>query len=330
MSRDRRVAVGVEIGGGQAAVALIDEEGEVCQRGFAKTLRGRSATATLEPYLRAIDSLLASAQSAGWRVTGVGVSVPGTIEPGTGRALQIPLLPSLNNFPLIELLEARYALPSFLSVDVEAAALGEYYFGAGRGLHRLLFLTMNAVVGAALVVDGQVVPSTQRCVGHVSHFPISVTGPRCSCGKRGCINTLVSLDAMQKMVQRALRRGEETSLVQRFLNREAFSPRLLAEEAGRGDNVALQISNEIAHWLGVAISKYIDLFEPDLLALGGYALEVDRELLLAQVQATQTVGVLSSVSGHSRSLSSVCSLVEVAPARLGRDVTLVGAVTQLF
>src|SRR5690242_12222589 len=84
MGRDQRVAVGVEIGGGQAAIALIDGQGRVRQRCSAKTLRGRPATATLEPYLRTIDSLLASAQAAGWQVTGIGVSVPGSVDPATG------------------------------------------------------------------------------------------------------------------------------------------------------------------------------------------------------------------------------------------------------
>src|SRR5947209_17644191 len=96
---------------------------------------------------------------------------------------------------------------------------------------------------------------------------VSSNGPGCSCGRHGCINTLVSLEAMQKMVQRALRRGEQTSLTQRLLNREYFSSQLLAEEAERGDSVSLQVYGEVGRWLGVATTRYIDLFEPHRLIL---------------------------------------------------------------
>ncbi len=329
MSRDRRVAVGMEIGGGQTTVALIDERGQVRLRYQAKTLRGRPLAATLEPYLRAIETLLASAQAAGWRVDGIGVSVPGSVDPQTRRPQVVPMLPVLNNFPLCELLHTRYDLPTALHADVEAAVLGEHRFGAGRGRRSLLFLTVNAVVGAAMITDGQLVHSAQQAIGHVCHLPLAPSGPRCSCGKRGCVNTLVSLDAMQRMVQRVLRRGEETSLLRRLLNREAFSLRLLAEEAEQGDAVAAQIYNEIVRWLGAAISKYIDLFEPDLLILGGYALDVESEALLAQVRVSQAAGVLNGTTG-SYTLTRGWSPVEIVPARLGRDAALVGAAAPLL
>jgi glucokinase len=248
----------------------------------------------------------------------VGVCVPGSVDTDARRPLTIPTLPSLNDFPLCDFLEARYALPTRLHVDVDAALLGEHHSGAGKGFRRLLFLTLNAVVGAALVVDGKLERSAQQYVGHISHMLVSASGPRCSCGKRGCINTLVSMEAMQKMVQRALRRGEETSLKQRLLNREYFSPQLLAEEARRGDSVALQVYEEVGRWLGAATAKYITIFEPNILILGGTA--VSSDLLLHHVR--------NALSLHSS--SNVCTLVEVVSASLGSDAALVGAGVSLF
>ena len=322
MSRDHSVAVGMEIGSGQTTVALINSHGHIHQCCLAKTLRGRPATATLEPYLRAIDTMLTSAQANGLQVCGIGVSVPGTVDRTTRRPQLIPTLPALNSFPLCELLETRYNFPAHLHTDVEAAVLGEHRFGAGRGYHRLLFLTVNAVVGAALVIDGKLVHPAQQYTGHVCHVPVITSGPRCSCGKRGCINTLISTDAIQKRVQRALRRGDETSLVRRLLKHEYFSPQLLAEEALGGDEIALQIYNDIARWLGAALAKYIDLFEPNVLILGGSVLHAG-DLLLSQVRS-----VLATRSSHSS--ARVCSMVEVVPACLGQDVALIGATVPLF
>jgi glucokinase len=121
------------------------------------------------------------------------------------------------------------------------------------------------------------------------------------------------------MVQRALRRGEESSLTQRLLNHEYFSPQLLAEEAARGDSVALQIYDEVGRWLSTAVTRYVDLFEPNMLILGGGILHAD-ELVLAKVR-----GALGTASS-----SRVCSMVEVAPALLGNEATLAGAVVPLF
>ncbi|MBA2679516.1 MAG: ROK family protein, partial [Ktedonobacteraceae bacterium] len=145
MMRDTSVAVGVEIGGQRTTVALVDAFGQVQHRLYARTLWGRPAMATLQPYLRAIDTVLAHARAQGVHVRGIGVCVPGTLDRTLRRPLVIPTLPTLSSFPLCDLLEARYQLPIQLHVDVEAAVLGEYCFGAGRGFQRPLFLTVNAV-----------------------------------------------------------------------------------------------------------------------------------------------------------------------------------------
>ncbi|GCE11916.1 glucokinase [Tengunoibacter tsumagoiensis] len=320
------MGVGVEIGSGKTTVALIDRHGRVRQRSQAKTLRGRPAMATLEPALRAIETQLSCARMEGLAVCGIGVSVPGALESSTRRPQQISLLPSLNDFPLFELLEKRYRLPVQIHADVDAAVLGEYRFGAGQGAQRLLYLTLNAVIGAAFIVDGELVSSRQQHVGHVCHLPLSPTGPRCSCGKRGCINTLLSLDAIQKMFKRALNRGEETSLLQRMLNNECFSPQLLAEEARRGDGVALQVFLEIGRWLSAAVTRYSTLYEPDVLVLGGGMQHIDPCLIA--LQPLEPVGAVSA--GATSVLSPVRERLKVMSSHLGSDVALIGAVTPLF
>ena len=313
------VALALDIAGSRSTVALVDYSGAIRYKDYAKTLWGRPAMASLEPYLRAIEQALAHARDKGWLVHGLGISIPGSVDALARRPLAIPILPSLNRFPLCDLLEARYHLPAHLHVDVDAALLAEYHFGAGKGFRRLLYLTFNAVVGAALIVDGAIERSPQGYVGHVSHVPIAASGPRCSCGKRGCINTLISLDAMQRMVQRALRRGEETSLSQRLGNHESFSPQLLAEEAMRGDAVALQVYEEVARWLGAAAARYISIFEPNALILGGGVISAS-EALFASMQR--------GLSLHPANPTN--SPVHVVLNRLGNDAALIGAAVPCF
>ena len=319
MGIDKSVAVGVEVTVSGATVALVDCHGRVCHRLYAKTLRGRPAAATLEPYLRCIEQMLGYASAEGFDVRGLGISVPGTLDHASRRPLLIPTLPALNGIPLCDLLETRFELPTHLHVDVDAALLGEYRFGVGKGLRRLLFLTVNAVVGAAFILDGKIEQPKQQYTGHVCHIPVATNGLRCSCGKRGCINTLVSIDAMQRMVLRALRRGEETSLASRLSNGEYFSPQLLAEEAARGDSVALQVYSEMGRWLGAVSVIYIDTFAPDMLILGGGVLGTN-ELLLQQVCKTLMTHLTTGEYNK----------VEVVSAHLGSDAVLVGVVAPLF
>jgi glucokinase len=127
------------------------------------------------------------------------------------------------------------------------------------------------------------------------------------------------MEAIQKMVQRALRRGEQTSLVRRLYDREHFSQQLLAEEALRGDTVALQVYGEVGKWLGAATAKYITIYEPNILILGGGML-CANELLIAHVRSALM----------AQSSSKVYEMLEVVPSRLGADAALIGAVSPYF
>ena len=268
---NKRVVVGMEITRSRATVVLVDHYGKIHHRFYAKTLRGRPAIATLEPYLRTLETALSYAKSQRIVVSGLGISIPGTLDLTARCPGIIPILPSLNGFPLCDLLEARYNLPVQLHAE-------------------------------------------QAYVGHACHVPVSMSGPRCSCGKYGCINALISLEAIQKMVQRALRRGEQTSLIRRLMNREHFSPQLLAEEALHGDPVALHVYCEVGRWIGAATARYINIYEPDVLILGGDVLGAN-ELLIASVQ--------SSLMLHSP--SKTCARLEIVPSSLGSDAALIGA-----
>lgn len=321
MSVDRSVAVGVEVTSGYATVALIDRHGRMLHRTSAKTLRGRSTIATLEPYLRAIEHACLQAHAERLHIHGIGISIPGVLDEDARCPQVIPTLPALNQLPLCDLLEARFNIPAHLHVDVDAALLGEHHLGNGRGFQRLVLLNVQAVAGAALLINGLPAHTEQHAIGHVAHIALNstTTGPRCSCGKRGCINTLLSFDAMQKLVQRAMRRGDESGLTHRLLNHESFTPRLLAEEAARGDVVALYIYHEMGRWLSAAATHYLDLFSPQMLILGGDLL-CTGEFLLQHVRKALT----SSTSAR------VCHKIEIMPVGLARDAALLGSVVSFF
>ena len=121
------------------------------------------------------------------------------------------------------------------------------------------------------------------------------------------------------MVQRALRRGEQTNLVQRLSNREHFSPQLLAEEALRGDSIALHVYCEVGRRVSAATTKYIDIYKPEVLILGGEVL-CAKELLIANVRNSLMV----------RLPAKDANMLEIVPSYLGSDAALIGAVSSYF
>ncbi|HXZ05709.1 MAG TPA: ROK family protein [Ktedonobacteraceae bacterium] len=316
---DKQVAIGIEITRHRATIGLVDQYSKIHHRIHVKTLRGRPAFATLEPYLDALENALFYAKAKRLHVSGLGISIPGTLDSTARRPRTIPVLPALNTFPLCDLLEARYNLPVQLHVDVDAALLGEYHFGAGQGYRRLLFLNVSTVVGAAVFRDGQLEITEQSSVGHACHIVISMSGPRCSCGKYGCINTLISMEAIQKMLQRALRREERSNLIQRLSSGEKFGPQLLAEEALCGDPIALYVYCEVGRWVGAATARYINMYEPEILILGGEVLGA-KELLIANIRN----------SLMTQSSANNGDMLKIVPSQLGSDAALIGAVSSYF
>jgi glucokinase len=127
------------------------------------------------------------------------------------------------------------------------------------------------------------------------------------------------MEAMQKMVQRALRKGEHTNLIWRLRNREHFSPQLLAEEALRGDSVALHVYCEVARWIGAATIKYVNIYNPDVLILGGEVLQAN-ELVIANVRS----------SLMTQAMEKTDNMFKVVSTSLGLDAALVGVVSSYF
>ena len=203
---NQRVAIGMEITRSRATIVLVDHHGKIHHRFYAKTLRGRPALATLEPYLRTLETALLYAKSQRIVVSGLGISIPGTLDLTARCPGIIPILPSLNGFPLCDLLEARYNLPAHLHVDVDAALLGEYFLGVGKGFRRLLFLNVNTVVGAAtaryiniyepdvLILGGDVLSANELLIANIQSSLI-LHSPSKTCTRLEVVPSRLGSDA---------------------------------------------------------------------------------------------------------------------------------------
>jgi len=291
--------IGIDIGGTSAKLGVVDDDGRLLGRAQEPT------GADLPP-----DDLVArlAARAAqlldGAPAAGVGVAAPGMRRPGGEGVVNVTNLPLIDGYPLRARLEAATGLPAFLDNDANAAALGEYRYGGGRGAGRLLVVTVGTGIGAGMVVDGAVHRIACEGLGDPGHVLVERNGPRCACGARGCVEALASVPAIIRRAGELLGSGQEYG---------TWS--LLVEAAARGEPAAARALAEGADYLGMALATHLHLLAPDRLLLGGGGVDGAGDLLLEPVRR--------SLFGHAQPY--LAERLTFGRAALGNDAGVLGA-----
>jgi glucokinase len=302
-------AVAIDLGGTQVRAGLV-EDGRVLRRAAAPTDVGGGPEAVLDQMAALFAEVCGPADRP--RVAGVGVSAPGPLDGERGAVLHIPTLPRLDGFPLREALAGRLGLPVAVENDGIAAAVGEWRFGAGRGLRHLVYVTVSTGVGGGVIADGRVLRGRLGMAGHVGHMRLAAEGPRCSCGAVGCLEALASGTALGERA-RAAARAEPEGRLARAGDPAALGARQVAELARQGDPTCLRLLREEAALLGAGFTALLHLYSPEVLVMGGGVARA-FDLLAEEIRAVIRRDALEPFR-----------TVPVVPAALGDNSGLVGA-----
>ena len=259
------LAVAVDLGGTQVRAGLV-EGGRVLRRASAPTDVGGGPRAVLEQMTALFAKVCGPADRE--RLAGVGVSAPGPLDSERGVVLHVPTLPRLDGFALRDSLAAELGLPVTLENDAIAAAVGEWRFGAGRGLRHLVYVTVSTGVGGGVIADGRVLRGRMGMAGHVGHMRLVTEGPRCSCGAVGCLEALASGTALGARA-RAAARADPAGALARVGDPAVIEARHVVELALRGDPTCLGLLREEAAYLGAGFTTLLHLFSPELIVVGG-------------------------------------------------------------
>src|SRR5258708_15264561 len=192
-SNTQALIIGVDIGGTKVAVGLVDSSGKI----VTQERRPMVATSGPEPALQAVTAAIASLAgeslaAPGGGINGIGICAPGPLDPHTGVVINPPNLPCWRNFPLAESIRNLHLVPVRVENDANAAALAEVKWGVARGYHNVFYLCIGTGIGTGIVFDGVIYHGRTGAAGEGGHMGIDGDGPRCSCGKRGCIEVLAS------------------------------------------------------------------------------------------------------------------------------------------
>ena len=279
------------MGGTKILAGVVDREGKVLARHLVES-PGSSEEDVLEALDASLESLLDD------RIAAIGLGIPSNLERGTGRVLRATNLP-LDDFDLLGHVRTRFGLPVGIENDANAATFAEWKLGAGRGVSNLLMLTLGTGVGGGIVLDG----ALYRGWAELGHIVVLAGGPPCqgNCHGHGHLEALAS--------------GTAADRAARELWGNASNARELVERARSGDDGARGAMLEIAGYLGDAIGSLANIFDPELVVVGGGFGEAASDLLLEPAQAAARGQALAPADGTLR----------VVSAELGVEAGLIGA-----
>jgi glucokinase-like ROK family protein len=262
-------AVGVEIGVDFISVLLTDFVAKPYWRKRIQVDPTSGQPALLAMAEALIQEALQYAEVCHAHLLGIGVGVPGLIDVQRGTIVVAPNL-NWHDIPLRQMWTQLFNLPVFVENDANAAALGEYYFGVAREVKNFIYLSADVGLGGGIVLDGKLFRGHSGYAGEVGHMTIEPNGLPCSCGRRGCWETLVGLRGIVHQIQVMLQNGATSlirDLVQGDLNNITFEQVVAAAEAG--DAIALNALYNVAKWLGIGIANLVNVFNPEMVVLGG-------------------------------------------------------------
>ncbi len=284
--------IGVDLGGTKIAAALAYCSGKVVTDLTLPTEAAKGKKQVIANLKKAIYTL---AQGNKAKISCIGVGVPGPILYDKGIVIEPPNLPGWKRVNLKKMLEAEFKVPVHIDNDANCAALAEARFGAGKKARHFIYMTISTGIGGGIIIDRKLYRGMIGAAGEFGHMIIDSKGYTCGCGNVGCLEALGSGTAIKK------RSGMD-----------AISVELAARQ---GDKKALRVIAETAHYLAIGISNLVNIFNPEMVIVGGGVSKM-RELLLTPIRKEFKKYALTLTSKN----------VKIVRAKLGAESGMLGAV----
>ncbi len=310
------VFLGIDIGGTTAKVGFVRETGGLLATGKVETRPERGPGDLLEEVMSEARRMAGELGLPWSAVKGVGVGCAGLVSSRGGVLITSPNLSGWKDVPLGEIIASACDCDAFLDNDANALAYGETCVGAARGKTFGVFLTLGTGVGGGLLFDGKIFRGCNGFGAELGHIVIDPDGPVCQCGNRGCLESFVRSSNIVAVAVEYYRRAGRTADLERMAggNAIAVTPEALSSAASSGDDVAAQVFRDIGRWLGIAVGGFINVFNPQVVVIGGGVAQAGKSLL-------EPVRHWAGRYAFSASFNSAA----IAPASLGENGGLVGA-----
>ncbi len=311
------LVVALDLGGTKFRVALVNRDGDILKRSIAATDAHEGRKQVLQ---RVNDLIHETMRETGATIIGMGISVPGPLDPEKGIIMHPPNLPNWEHVPIRDLCEKEFGIPVYAGNDANMAAVGEHRYGAGKGVSHLVYITVSTGIGGGVIINNKLYLGSRGLAGEVGHMTVDPDGPLCNCGNSGCLEALASGTSIARRAAERIAAGEMSSLAS--LVKE--DPRRLTAEAvelaGRsGDTLAKAVLEEAGRYLGMGVANLIHCFDPEMVVIGG-GVSRAGDAIISPVRREV----------EKRLMPAFKDSVAIVPAVLGENTGLLGAATMAF
>jgi len=309
-------AIGVDLGGTNLRVGVIRDDGHV-EADAAVPVGTEKSADRIASLIGEHVALMQNQTSL--PLTGCGCGIPGIVDSDRGIVFNSPNFPDWQDVPILKLLEKSITLPLLIDNDANMFALAELLFGAGKGRHNLIMLTLGSGIGGGIVIDGKVFHGDRGFAGEVGHIVVEPDGVPCGCKSHGCWEQYAAGRAFTHLVHRLPKHEREAVLAEVYGDANQLSPELIASLAGRGNTIAKELWRSYGRYLGIGIASLINVLGITTIVIGGgiarswdYFIDACRAEIMSRTYHKNVVQL------------------KLLPASLGENTGIVGAASAMF
>ncbi|HEY5816013.1 MAG TPA: ROK family protein [Solirubrobacterales bacterium] len=302
-------AIGVDLGGTKMLLGVLDGDSKTVWESRERSA-GEAEDDLVELLLREVEE--ARAERAG--VETIGMGIPATIDHEKGLAVAAVNLP-IEDLPIRDLVGERTGLPTFVDNDANVAALAEHLFGAARGTRNAVMLTIGTGIGGGLILGGEIYRGATGASAELGHMAIQMDGPGCqgNCPNRGCVEAFASGTVLGREGRAAAESKPDSALGELLAAGEEVDGRAVTVAAQEGDATAIEVFDLVGARLGVALASFANIFEPEVIVIGGGVIAAG-DLLLDPARRELEARALRPMNR-----------TPVVAAELGEDAGMIGA-----
>lgn len=302
----------LDIGGTKILGALFDQDKKIVSTVKKNALAEKGQDAMLEQICGVIDEI--SLQAEKGSIAAIGAGVPGIIT-DEGKIIYTPNIP-LSDFNMKEYIQNKYNIPFFMDNDVNVGTVGEWKYGAGKGMKDVVGIFVGTGIGGGIVVGGKLHRGAGFSAGEVGHVVLNPEGPYCNCGSRGCLEAYSSKIAITKYIKSQIDRGRKSIITELDNGKSStIKSSVLKKAVKEKDALAIEVLDRAAYYLAAGAASILNVLNPEILILGGGVIEaLDKQIM--PVFKRHLTGF---------TMPSVLDKTKIATAELGDDAIIYGA-----
>lgn len=306
--------VGIDLGGTNIVAGVVDEDYNIIAKASTKTNCPRPEKEIADDMARMALQAVKNANLTIDQIEWIGVGTPGIANSATG-IIEYSNNLGFKNTPMVKYIQETIDKPVFIENDANAAAYGEYVAGAAKGAKNAVCITLGTGVGGGIVIDGKIYAGSNFAGAEIGHTVIEVDGPQCSCGRKGCFEVFSSATGLIRMSKEAMAEHPESIMNKMAEEKGKVTARTSFDAMRAGDAVAKAVVDKYIKYLAAGITNTINIFQPDVLCIGGGVCNEGDPLLLP-VKALVKEEVYTRNSEKN---------TEIVIAKLGNDAGIIGA-----